>query len=101
MHMRQMLREVSVQRTVGLQDAVNDLGTHAICGHEVPYSKAMVYNLLKGKSKSERLLKRIITFRPDLLELSWTAKEVVERARQIGWEPKAKRTRAKKEGATE
>lgn len=97
MHMRQMLREVSVQRTVGLQDAVNDLGTHAICGHEVPYSKTMVYNLLKGKSKSERLLKRIITFRPDLLELSWTAKEVVDCAQQLGWEPKEKRTRAKKD----
>ena len=97
MHMRQMLREVSRQRTVGFGDAVDDLGTHVICGHEVPYSKAMVYNLLKGKSKSERLLKRIIMFRPDLLELSWAVKEVVNRARQLGWEPKAKRTRAKKD----
>ena len=97
MHMRQMLREVSRQRTVGFGDAVDDLGTHVICGHEVPYSRAMVYNLLKGKSRSERLLKRIIEFRPDLLELSWTDKGVIERARQLGWVPRPKRTRAKKE----
>ena len=97
MHMRQMLREVSQQRTVGLKDAVDDLGTHVICGHEVPYSRMMVYNVLKGKSRSERLLKRIIEFRPDLLELSWTEKGVIKRARQLGWTPRPKRTRAKKE----
>lgn len=97
MRMRQMLREVSRQRTVGFKDAVDDLGTHVICGHEVPYSRAMVYNLLKGKSRSERLLKRIIEFRPDLLELSWAEKSVVELARQLGWSPRLKRARAKKE----
>ena len=97
MHMRQMLREVSRKRTVGLQDAVNDLGTHVICGHEVPYSRVMVCNVLKGKIPSEKLLKRIIEFRPDLLELSWTDKGVIERARQLGWTPRPKRTRAKKE----
>lgn len=89
MRMRQMLREVSRQRTVGFQDAVNDLGTHVICGHEVPYSRTMVYNLLKGKSRSVRLLKRIVEFRPDLLELSWTDNGVVELARKFGWSPKA------------
>lgn len=99
MHMRQMLREVSRQRTVGFGDAVEDLGTHVICGHEVPYSRAMVYNLLKGKSRSERLLKRIIEFRPDLLELSWTEKGVIERAREMGWTPRPKRTRAKTESS--
>ena len=97
MHMRQMLREVSRQRTVGLQDAVNDLGTHVICGHEVPYSRVMVCNVLKGKSRSERLLKRIIDFRPDLLELSWTEKGVIERAKAMGWMSRPKRARAKKE----
>ena len=89
MHLRQMLREVSRQRTVGFGDAVNDLGTHVVCGHEVHYSRTMVYNLLKGKSRSERLLKRIVEFRPDLLELSWADKDVIERARLLGWMPRA------------
>ena len=97
MHMRQMLREVSRKRTIGFADAVNDLGTHVVCGHEVPYSRMMVYYVLKGKSRSERLLKRIIEFRPDLLELSWTEKDVIKRAREMGWAPRPKRTRAKKE----
>lgn len=97
MHMRQMLREVSQQRTVGLQDAVDDLGTHVICGHEVPYSRTMVYNVLRGKSLSKRLLRRIIDFRPDLLELSQTKKCVIERAREMGWVPRPKRARTKKE----
>ena len=99
MHMRQMLREMSRQRTVGFGDAVDDLGTPVICGHEVPYSRAMVYNLLKGKSRSERLLKRIIEFRPDLLELSWTEKCVINRAREMGWAPRSKRTGAKESEA--
>lgn len=90
MHMRQMLREVSIHRTVGLSDAVADLGTHLIHGREVPYSRQMVYLLLSGKSKSKRLLERIIEFRPDLLELSWTAKDVVKRARKLGWAPRPK-----------
>ena len=67
MHMRQMLREVSRSRTIGLIDAVNDLGTHRIHGCEVPYSKQMVYFLLSGKSRSKKLLMRVIEFRPDLL----------------------------------
>ncbi len=99
MHMRQMLREVSRKRTVGFRDAVSDLGTHVICGHEVPYSTTMVYNILRGKSGSERLLKRIITFRPDMLELSWVEKGVVKRARQLGWSPRPKREPAKAEVA--
>ena len=101
MHVRQMLREVSRRRTVGFKDAVNDLGTHVICGYEVPYSKAAVYNLLKGKNKSEKLLKRIIEFRPDLLDLSWTEKGVVERARQLGWTPAPKCDEAKAEDSAE
>lgn len=91
-HMRQMLREVSRQRTVGFGDAVKDLGSHVICGHEVPYSRAMVYNLLKGKSLSKRLLTRVVELRPDLLELSWVDQAVVEKARQLGWRPR-RRTR--------
>ena len=43
------------------------------------------------------LLKRIIEFRPDLLELSWTEKGVIERARKLGWSPRPKRAKAKKE----
>ena len=99
MHMRQMLREVSVHRTVGLNDAVNDLGTHLIHGCEVPYSRQMIYFLLSGKSKSKKLLKRVIDFRPDLLELSWVERSVIERARQLGWMPRPKRSRAKAEEA--
>ena len=91
MHVRQMLREVTRQRTVGFGDAVKDLGTHIICGHEVPYSRAMVYNLLKGKSQSERLLKRVIEFRPDLLELTWIDQTIVAKARQLGWHPRRRR----------
>lgn len=91
MHMRQMLREVSRLRTVGFGDAVKDLGTHVICGHEVPYSRAMVYNLLKGKSLSEKLLKRVIEFRPDLLELTWVDQTVCVKARQLGWHPRKRK----------
>lgn len=97
MHVRQMLREMSIHRTVGLSDAVGDLGTHIIHGCEVPYSRQMITCLLKGKSKSKRLLLRVINFRPDLLDLSWVDKTVIERALQLGWVPKAKRTRAKKD----
>ena len=99
MHMRQMLREVSIHRTVGLSDAVNDLGTHLIHGCEVPYSRQMISLLLKGKVGSKNLLKRVVDLRPDLLELSWVDESVIERARQLGWAPRTKRARAKsKEG---
>lgn len=91
MHMRQMLREAPSRRTVGLMDAVNDLGTHRIHGCEVPYSKQMVYLLLSGKSQSEKLLTRVIEFSPDLLGLSWVNKDVVKRARKMGWSPRQKR----------
>lgn len=98
MHMRQMLREAPSRRTVGLMDAVNDLGTHRIHGCEVPYSKQMVYLLLSGKSQSEKLLTRVIEFRPDLLGLSWVNKDVVKRARKMGWSPRQKRDQEKAEG---
>ncbi len=91
MRMRQSLREVSRVRTIGFKEAVEDLGTHVICGHEVNYSRAMVYNLLKGKSNSERLLKRVIEFRPDMLELTWVDRKIIAKARQLGWSPRKKR----------
>lgn len=90
--MRQVLREVSLQRTVGFGDAVKDLGTHVICGHKVPYSRAMVYNVLHGKSKSGKLLSRIVECRPDLLRLSFVKEEVRIRARKLGWRMRPKNT---------
>lgn len=75
-HMPTQLREVSTVRTVGFQDAVADLGTHVMCGHEVPYSKAQVYAVLQGRNRSERLLRRIREKRPDLLTLRFVAPEV-------------------------
>ena len=50
-HMRQLLRETHLtRRVVGFSDAVEDLGTHRICGTEVCYSRQMVYNVLYGRS---------------------------------------------------
>lgn len=81
--MRQTLRETSSHRTIGLLDAVDDLGTHMICGHRVNYSVAMIRRLLKGESKSKRLLRRIVEARPDLLTLSWVDPSVVALAKTI------------------
>ena len=90
-HMRQQLREsCTFRRVVGFGDAVSDLGTHRICGTEVCYSRQMVYNLLKGKSRSRNLVQRIVERRPDLLELSFVADETKALARAIGWRPRAK-----------
>ena len=90
-HMRQQLREsCTFRRVIGFSDAVNDLGTHRICGMEVCYSRQMVYNILKGKSRSRNLIRRIVDRRPDLLELSFVAEETKALARDIGWHPMAK-----------
>lgn len=75
-HLPTLLREVSAVRTVGFQDAVDDLGTHTLCGHEVPYSKAQVYAVLQGRHRSERLVRRIAEKRPDLLDLRFVAPDV-------------------------
>ena len=78
-HTRQMptlLREVSSVRTVGFQDAVADLGTHRWCGVEVPYSRAQVYQVLKGRTRSLPLLRRIAERRPDLFGLRFVAPDV-------------------------
>lgn len=82
-HLPTQLREVSAVRTVGFQDAVRDLGTHTICGHEVTYSKAQVYAVLKGKTASRRLLVRMAERRPDLFALRFVAPEV--RAFYAAW----------------
>lgn len=85
-HMRQQLREsFTFRRVIGFSDAVNDLGTHRICGTEVCYSRQMVYNILKGKSRSRNLIRRIVERRPDLLELSFVAECTKELARSVGW----------------
>jgi len=68
-HMPTLLREVSAVRTVGFQDAVDDLGTHEMHGTMVPYSKAQVYAVLQGRHVSKRLLVRIAEKRPDLFGL--------------------------------
>ena len=91
-HMRQLLRETSTfRRVVGFSDAVDDLGTHKICGTETTYSRQMVYNVLYGRSRSRKLLARIIERRPDLLELSFVAEETKAAARTLGWTPKNRR----------
>ena len=89
-HMRQQLRETVSVRVVGLADAIRDLGTHRVCGVDVPYSRQMVYMLLKGRYKSKRLLGLIVEKRPDLLELSMVSDDTRSLARQIGWSPRQK-----------
>lgn len=86
-HMRQPLRVVTSPRIriEGFGDAVSDLGTHTICGIEVPYSRQAVYGLLKGQSKSPKLLALIVEKRPDLLGLPLVAESTKEAARAIGW----------------
>lgn len=91
-HMRQLLRETSTfRRVVGFSDAVDDLGTHKICGTETTYSRQMVYNVLYGRSRSRKLLARIIERRPDLLELSFVAEETKAAALEMGWTPRNRR----------
>ena len=90
--MRQLLREDNKGvRIVGLGDAIRDLGTHEVCGYNVYYSKQMIYNILKGRSGSRRVLERIVKFRPDLLDLSFVAGSTIELAAEMGWVPRAKR----------
>lgn len=87
-HMRTLLRETTVARRVeGFGDAVADLGTHRICGVDVPYSKQMVYMVLHGKQLSRKLIARIVERRPDLLDLSFVSERTREAARRIGWRP--------------
>ena len=84
-HMRQLLRETITRRVVGLKDAIADLGTHTVCGHEVEYSHTAIYNVLKGRCASRRLLQRIIDRRPDLLGLSCVADSTKAAAIEMGW----------------
>ena len=93
-HMRQQLREIPMgRRVVGFQDAVNDLGTHRICGVQVTYSRQAVWQVLIGKSLSKNLMKRIVLFRPDLLLLSFVSDEAKDLARKLGWdEARTRRT---------
>lgn len=99
-HMRQVLREShAFRRVVGFSDAVSDLGTHRICGTDVPYSRQMVYNVLYGRSASRKLLARIVTFRPDLLDLSFVCEQTRTAARQLGWRPNMGMPRKKEDGA--
>lgn len=79
---RTMLREVSTVRTVGFEDACWDLGKHMICGVMVPYSRTMVYQVLTGRAKSERLIRRIAEKRPDLFGLRYVAESVRARGMQ-------------------
>lgn len=77
-HQPTQLREVSAVRTVGFCDAVADLGTHRMCGRDVPYSKSQVYAVLQGRHASRRLLERIAERRPDLFTLRFVADSVRE-----------------------
>lgn len=84
--MRQLLRETCVsRRVVGFATAVEDLGTHRICGIEAPYSKQMVYNVLHGRSGSKKLIQKIVERRPDLLRLSFVAEDTRRIAKELGW----------------
>ena len=87
--MRQLLRESpSFRRVVGFADAVDDLGTHRICGTDATYSRQMVYNVLYGRSLSKKLIARIVERRPDMLELSFVADATKMIAQEMGWRPK-------------
>ena len=87
-HMRQLLRETTTfRRVVGFGDAVTDLGTHRICGVDVPYSRQMVYSVLHGRSLSKPLIARMVERRPDLLDLSFVAETTKDAARKLGWVP--------------
>ena len=87
-HMRQLLRETHHScRVVGFAAAVEDLGTHRVCGTDTTYSRQMVYNVLYGRSESKKLLARIVERRPDLLDLSFVAETTKASARQMGWMP--------------
>jgi hypothetical protein len=77
-HARTQLVEVSLVRTNGFQDAVDDLGTHLMHGVQVPYSRVSVYGVLQGRIKSEKLLRRIAERRPDLFNLRYVCDEVRE-----------------------
>lgn len=70
------LRTVTAQRTIGFAAAVEDLGTHTICGREVPYGVCQVRKVLKGQHQSERLLITIAHKRPDLFGLWFVADAV-------------------------
>ena len=85
-HMRTTLREVAFRtRIEGFGDAVRDLGTHKICGIDVPYSQKAVRDVLAGKYFSRRIMARIVANRPDLLGLSLVAESTKEHARAMGW----------------
>ena len=85
---RTLLRESrACRRTEGFSAAVEDLGTHAIHGVQVPYSKQAVYNVLYGRLVSQPLLKRIIERRPDLLGLSFVSAVTRAEAQSLGWRP--------------
>ena len=100
-HMRQQLREsCTFRRVIGFSDAVSDLGTHRICGTEVCYSRQMVYNILKGKSRSRKLMRRIVERRPDLLELSFVTDATKALARSFGWSERP-RTETRKENTND
>lgn len=86
---RTMLREVSVTRTAGFTDACWDLGKHTWCGVEVPYSRAQVFNVLTGRSKSATLVRRIAERRPDLFTLRYVTEEVRALGRRYMDEMKA------------
>ena len=89
--MRQLLRETHIsRRVVGFAAAVEDLGTHRICGVDAPYSRQMVYNVLYGRSGSKKLIQRIVERRPDLLELSFVAAATKRIAKEFGWNAKSK-----------
>lgn len=76
--MKKQLCEVSAVRTVGFADAVADLGTHRMCGHDVPYSLSQVRQVLMGQHMSKRLLERIAEKRPELFGLRFVDKSVKE-----------------------
>ena len=91
-HLKTQLREVSVLRCVGFQDAVDDLGMHRMHGVWVPFTRGAVYAVLTGRYKGLALRKRIAYRRPDLFKLRFVSDDV--KAWYEAW-----RTRRRKENA--
>ena len=91
-HLKTQLREVSVLRCVGFQDAVDDLGKHRMHGVWVPFTRGAVYAVLTGRYKGLALRKRIAYRRPDLFKLRFVSDDV--KAWYEAW-----RTRRRKENA--
>jgi len=90
-HLRCQLRQVSTVRVVGLQTAIEDLGTHMVHGNPVQYTRVAVWSVLTGRRKSDKMMELIARKRPDLFGLHYVPESVrkmgAELVRRLGSEP--------------